>query len=171
MMEQFSWPEVAKIAGVLLTLLLGVIGSLLAVLLYKQKGAKDVMLTEVKKSNNSLGKKVEAEIDDRRESTRQLYMVMEKHREERREDIKELSNKMGEQSGEIASHFNEICTSRQKSCSTIVHAEIDNQKEKLNQICSKIVKVQENRDSKWAEQRKLNMQILSKTNQTGGVGN
>ena len=171
MMEQFNWPEVAKIAGVLLTLFLGVIGSLLGVLLYKQKGAKDVMLTEVRKSNNSLGKKLDIEIIDRRKSTRQLYAAMETHRDETRGDMKELSDKMDRQSGEIAANFNKICSIRQESCSTFVHAEIKHQKEQVSQVCSKINKVQEDRNARWGEQRKLNMDLLGKTNHVARVNN
>lgn len=168
-MEQFDWPEVAKIAGVLLTLLLGTIGALLGVLLYRQKGAKDVMVSEMKKSNSSLEKKVEMEITDRRKSTRQFYSAVEGHRAEAKEDIERLYDKLDRQSGEIITNFKDVCTTRQRACNTVLHAEIAHQKELLRQACSKISKVQDDRNAKWIEQRKINMKLLSKTNQAIGT--
>jgi len=170
-MEQFDWPEVAKIAGALLTLLLGTIGALLGVLLYKQKGAKDVMLCELKKMDRSLETRLIEEVVDRKKSTKLFYATVEQHRIESREDIEKIYEKLDKQSGEIAANFKEVCSSRQEGCSTFVHAEIAHQKEQIGQVCSKIDKVSEDRNTKWIEQRKLNIQLLSKTNHINGIGN
>lgn len=163
-MEQFDWPHVAQIAGVLLTLLLGTIGTLLGVLLYRQKGARDVMISEMKRVHTSIEKRVEVEIVDRRKSMRQFYLAVEGHRAEAKEDVEKLYNKLDRQSGEIITNFKDVCANRQQACSAILHAEMAHQKELLQQTCSKITKVQDDRNTKWIEQRKLNMELLSKTN-------
>ena len=162
MMEPFGWSNVAGIAGVSLTILLAVIGWLLGTLLKRQSNSNGVVIKEVTILNKSLEEKVTTEIDDRRKSTSQFYRTMEIHREQTREDIKELSDKLSKQSGEIVASFKEVCIVRQEACSSVIHTEITHQKEQLRMACNKINRVEEDRNDKWTEQRELNMKLLSK---------
>ena len=169
------WHDVAKIAGVLLVTLLGIIGTLLGILMKRQnqvksgiideiKGMSDIksgIISELREFQSDVNRKMERETEKREQVSQNFLAVVESHRSERKAEIKSVLALLEAKTTEIIGNFREYCDGRQQACSSLMRSELGHQKERITLNCDKIRIIQEDRRLKWDEQGRVNYKFLN----------
>jgi len=156
--SHFDWPEVAKIAGGVSISLLGIIGGMIGYLLKRQG-----MIPELKLAVDKMSEKLTNEINDRRYSVDHAISTFNKELSEERafskEVIKDISDKLEKNTQQIIANFKSQCTLTQAACSGAMAKDLEHFGNRLELNCSKIAAIQRQRQDKWKEQDKLNLQF------------
>jgi len=171
--NQFDWPEVAAIAGVIIVLLMTLITALLTILLRRsgKEGNGDGIIVQVKaiKSSietkiNSLKTKIDQETKDRKEDFDFVKLCVTEGRVEWREDINVLHQKLDTGLGKVVEDFHLMCTTSQTKCAALQKVAINGTKEKLAITCRTVEEMGKERQRKWEAQEVLNREFVSKIN-------
>ena len=176
MVNQFNWPEVAAIAGGAIVLLMALITALLAILLKRTGKGEDngngviIQVKEIRHSVetkiDSMGDKLDQEIEDRKRDFESVRNCVEHGREERRQDINLLHKKFDNGLGKVVADFGKQCEKNQMRCIAVQQAQRDANKQKIDTARSLIAHIDKTQRRKWEQQEKFNLRFLGKMKET-----
>ena len=169
--NQFSWPEVAAIAGGTIVLLMALITALLAILLKRSPKATNGngVIVQVKEIQHavetkidSMENKLDQEIKDRKKDFEGVRTCIEHGRKERRDDINVIHHKLDKGLGNVAKDFGLYCEKNQLKCVAVQRAERKASRQRVEAAHNLIKHLENDQRRRWEQQEKFNLRFFGK---------